>query len=58
MSKFVYVFTISARDMLLQKGYRLLKSDDTNNVFIFANTDKLMSDLNGVIHLESDTLSF
>lgn len=58
MSKFVYVFTISARDMLLKKGYRLLKSDDANNIFIFANTDKMSFDMKGVIHLESDTLSF
>ena len=58
MSKFIYVFTISARDKLLEKGYRLLKSDDENNIFIFANTDKMSFDLHGVIHLESDTLSF
>lgn len=58
MAKFIYVFTVNARDLLLKKGYQLLKSDDANNIFIFANSDRMAFDLTGVIHLASDTLTF
>lgn len=58
MEKFIYVFTENSRDRLLSKGYRLLKEDEANNIFIFANTDSMSFDLNGIIHLASDTLLF
>jgi hypothetical protein len=58
MAKFIYVFTVNSRDLLLKKGYQLLQSDDTNNIFVFANTEKMAFDLHGVIHLASDTLFF
>ena len=49
---------MNSRDRLLEKGYRLLQSDESNNIFIFANTDKMSFDLAGIIHLASDTLLF
>ena len=58
MERFIYVFTVNSRDRLLEKGYRLLQSDESNNIFIFANTDKMSFDLGGIIHLASDTLLF
>ena len=58
MKKFIYVFTENSRDRLLEKGYRMLQSDETNNIFIFANTEKLSFDLAGIIYLASDTLLF
>jgi hypothetical protein len=58
MERFIYVFTVNSRDRLLEKGYRLLQSDESNNIFIFANTDKMSFDLAGIIHLASDTLLF
>lgn len=58
MKRFVYVFTINSRDRLLEKGHRMLQSDENNNIFIFENTEKLSGDLGGIIHLESNTLLF
>lgn len=37
MEKFLYVFESDVRDFLIAKGYSLLKNDERNNVYIFAN---------------------
>lgn len=35
--KFIYVFTEQDKSNLLSRGYKLLKEDVANGVFIFAN---------------------
>lgn len=37
MEKFLYVFKSDVRDFLISKGYSLLKNDERNNVYVFAN---------------------
>lgn len=60
-NKFVYVFDIDMRDKLLSANYRLLKSDDKQNIFIFENKGTLSFGLNDVKNknfIFSDTLTF
>lgn len=56
--KFIYVFTLQARDLLLNAKYNLLSSDDTNNIFIFAADSGEDIDWNKIIFLRSDTLLY
>lgn len=37
MNNFIYVFSASARDTLLDRGYMLLKSDDAKGVYVFVS---------------------
>lgn len=57
---FVYVFTISARDKLVENGFKLLKSDYTNNIFVFAADDDRTINFSwdNIIYIKSDTLTF
>lgn len=58
MKRFIYVFSEDARDVLLAKGYGLLKSDAKNGMFVFENRNDLCFALDSVEHLLSDTLTF
>lgn len=55
--KFIYVFERNARDKLLAEGYKLIKSDERQNVFVFENreTHTFSEDFAFVF---SDTLTF
>lgn len=59
MSKFIYVFTKEAMKDLKKKGYELLKEDEKNQIWIFANKNpeslEFTTDYQCVL---SDTLSF
>lgn len=57
---FIYVFTLSARDQLLENGFTLLKSDEDNNLFIFAADDERPVNFSwdNIIYIKSDTLLF
>lgn len=37
MNNFIYVFTKDARDILLERGYTLLKQDEARGVYVFVN---------------------
>lgn len=37
MNNFIYVFSKDARDILLTRGYTLLKSDEAREMYVFAN---------------------
>lgn len=39
MNKFIYVFEEEAAKDLKQKGYVLLKQDEKNKIWVFANLD-------------------
>ena len=54
---FVYVFKEEDRDKMLANGYKLLKSDSENNIFIFENSDTSYEQL-GVTFILSSTLTF
>lgn len=54
--KFIYVFDVLARDMLLANGYKMLK--ETDNMCIFENKSELKFEMNGMSCLYSDTLTF
>lgn len=60
MENFIYVFDSAARDMLLQAGFLLLKEDEQNSVYVFANdsTLKFSETLSDHSHVLSDNLTF
>lgn len=56
--KFIYVFDARARDVLLSKGYTLIKGGNSDNVYIFAfdpHLDFETADFNFAL---SNTLTF
>ena len=57
---FIYIFTLDARDKLLENGFTLLKSDLDNNLFIFAADDSIPVNFSwdNVIYINTDTLLF
>ena len=55
---FIYVFSIQDRDTLLSKGYKLLKSDEKNNIYIFANNDQFTFGETDMKFVFSNTLTF
>lgn len=54
---FIYVFKEKDRDKMLAYGYKLLKSDDQNNIYIFERSDAKFEQL-GVTFILSNTLTF
>lgn len=58
MEKFLYVFNKGARDKLLSASYTLLKSDEVNEVYVFANQVDMKFDLADISFIRSDTLTF
>ena len=40
MGKFIYVFNADVRDKLLALDYKLLKSDEQKNMFVFENQNQ------------------
>lgn len=58
MEKFLYVFDQEARDTLLKDGFTLLKSNEDEDVYIFANKDVLTFDLADITFVKSNTLTF
>jgi hypothetical protein len=58
MEKFIYVFSKSARDSLLAANYTLLKSDEQNEVYVFANQMDMTFALADISFVRSNTLTF
>ena len=58
MEKFIYVFSKSARDSLLAANYTLLKSDEQNEVYVFANQMDITFALADISFIRSNTLTF
>lgn len=58
MGKFLYVFNKDARDRLLEANYTLLKSDDRNETYVFADKTDMTFALADISYIRSDTLTF
>lgn len=58
MEKFLYVFDSESRDELLTAGFRLLKSDKKNDVYVFANRMDMTFALEDISFVRSNTLTF
>ena len=60
MGKFIYVFDAAARDMLAQAGFLLLKSDERNHMWVFAEDESVRFDLERADFsmIRSDRLTF
>ena len=58
MEKFLYVFNKQARDSLLPANYTLLKSDEQNEIYVFANQVDMTFALADISFIRSDTLTF
>lgn len=58
MENFLYVFDKESRDELLSIGFRLLKSDNKNDVYVFANRNDMAFELSEISFVRSDTLTF
>ena len=58
MDKFIYVFSREDYNTLLKAGYRLLKSNDAKNIYVFENQQQLHFDLNTVNAVSSSVLTF
>ena len=58
MEKFIYVFSKSARDSLLAANYILLKSDEQNEIYVFANQVDMTFALADISFIRSNTLTF
>lgn len=57
-SKFIYVFGEKARDVLLINGYKLLKNDTKNNIYVFENKSEMKLSFEKMDYALSDTLTF
>lgn len=58
MKKFIYAFSESDRDVLLSQGYTLLKSDNTQKIYVFKNKEELCFSMNDGTFALSDILTF
>ncbi len=56
--KFIYVFSTEARDKMLAAGYKLLKSDERNETYIFENNPSLTFACLNISTIKSNTLTF
>jgi hypothetical protein len=56
--KFIYVFSKEARDYLLSNGFKLLKSDERNETYVFNNDPALSFATHGISVIRSNTLTF
>ena len=58
MEKLLYVFNKEARDRLLAANYTLLKSDEKNETYVFANQMDMTFALADISFIRSNTLTF
>lgn len=58
MEKFLYVFSKEVRDRLLAANYTLLKSDEKNETYVFANQVDMTFALANTSFVRSNTLTF
>lgn len=56
--RFIYVFSEPDKQLLVGLGYRLLKEDNNNSMYIFENNNTLCFSKDEVKFVYSDVLSF
>lgn len=54
----MYVFSNEDRDKLLEIGFRILRSNEKNQIYIFENVDAVKFDKNSVKFVYSNNLVF
>ena len=56
---FIYVMDIESRDLLLSRGYELLKQNSNQNIWVFTNKENQQFDMVDIpFCVVSDTLTF
>ncbi len=59
MIPFIYVMDEESRDQLSAMGYKLIKCDDENRIWVFDNPDKMnFSTELDIPHVKSNILTF
>lgn len=56
--RFIYVMCSEHKDKLVKLGYKLLKEDKRNGVFVFENREEFEFEKLDIPHVLSDTLTF
>lgn len=57
-ASFIYVFNAEDMEKMLAAGYSLMKADEKNNMYIFADNDGMSFDLSDMCFVRSNTLTF
>lgn len=57
-STFIYVFDKVARDKLISLGYRLVKENPKDFIYVFENKDSVVFEENEIQVVFSNTLTF
>lgn len=58
IGSFIYVFNTDDMEKMLAAGYSLMKADEKNNMYIFADNDGMSFDLSDMCFVRSNTLTF
>ena len=56
--KFIYVFDINTKENMVKAGFKLMKSDDRNGIYVFLSDDSLRFDFGNISTIRSDTITF
>lgn len=60
-NKFIYVFSLQDRDKLIKLGCKLIRSDESKNIYTFSNLNndgEMVFSANDIKYIMSDTLTF
>lgn len=57
MEHFLYVFSKHDRDVLLERGYSLIQSNDVTHTYVFENRTDANFSLNNITAIPSDVIS-
>lgn len=58
MKQFIYVFTPEDKDKLLERGYKLLRDDKQQNLYVFKNESHLTFSDDDIAFVTSDVLTY
>lgn len=58
MENFLYVFDKESKDELIAAGFKLLKHDKKNDIYVFANRMDMAFALADISFVRSNTLTF
>ena len=56
--KFIYVFDNESRDLLMSKGYSMVKQDIVKNIYVFINKPEFNLSFEKTKYVMSDVLTF
>lgn len=58
MSKFIYVFSEEGKDVLLSRGFELIKANEQKKIYVFLNSERKDFVFARIPYVFSDTLTF